>query len=74
MQQARGRVWFFFSDDLPPDGDLMVPIVNEYGLGIGVVPNRGVDQEVLDELNRVSDHVLGVGIARLNVGPRLLAS
>ncbi|MFF8879634.1 hypothetical protein [Streptomyces flaveolus] len=69
METTRnGRVWFFFSDDVPPDGDMMVPIVNEHGLAVAVRTN-GVTQEALDELNRVADHVLGVGIACL--GARL---
>jgi hypothetical protein len=73
MQQARGRVWYFFSEDVP-DGELMIPIVSDHGLAIAVKPNSGMDQKMLDELNRVADHVLGVGLARLNVRARLLAS
>jgi len=74
MQQQHGRVWFFFSDDVPSDGDLMIPIVGEHGLAIAVKPRAGLDQEWLDELNRVADHVLGVGIAHLTRETRLLPS
>jgi len=73
LQQQHGRVWFFFSDDVPPDGDLMIPIVNEHGLAIAVRPNAGLEQAMLDDLNRVADHVVGVGLAHLNVSA-LLAS
>lgn len=77
MQQTSGggggRVWYFFSEDVP-DGQLMIPIVNDHGLAFAVKPNAGMEQEMLDELNRVADHVLGVGIAHLNVGASLLPS
>jgi hypothetical protein len=73
MQQKRGQVWYFFSDAVP-DGELMIPIVSDHGLAIAVKPNAGIDQKTLDELQRVADHVLGVGIAHLNVGGRLLTS
>lgn len=73
MESPRGRVWYFFSDDVP-DRELMVPIVNEYGLAIAVRPNAGMDQKMLDALNGVADHVLGVGIAHLNVGAGLVSS
>ncbi|MFE4051201.1 hypothetical protein [Streptomyces sp. YIM B13518] len=73
MQQTHGRVWYFFSDDVP-DGELMIPILNEYGLAFAVKPNAGMTQEMLDELNRVADHVMGVGIAHLEVGVGLVPS
>jgi hypothetical protein len=67
MESPRGRVWYFFSDDVP-EGKLMIPIVNDHGLAIAVRPDAGMEREMLDELNRVADHVVGVGIAHLNVG------
>lgn len=61
------RVWFFFSDDLP-DGELLVPIENEHGLAVAVRRNKGMDQPMLDRLNEVADHVVGVGLVQLGVG------
>jgi hypothetical protein len=65
--EPRQRVWYFFSDDVP-DGELIVPIKNEHGLAFAVRPDAGMKQEMLDELNRVADYVLGVGLAHLGAG------
>jgi hypothetical protein len=69
MESPRGpKVWYFFSDDLP-DGEILVPIRNEHGLAFAVRPGQGsMSQEMLDRLNEAADHVLGVGLAHLDVG------
>jgi len=67
MESPRGpRVWYFFSDDLP-DGEILVPIKSEHGLAFAVRPGK-MPQEMLDRLNEAADHVLGVGLAHLDVG------
>ncbi|MFB7224191.1 MULTISPECIES: hypothetical protein [Terrabacteria group] len=68
MASARPRVWYVFSDDVP-DGELLVPIRTEHGLAVAVRPNAGMDQSMLDRLNEVADHVVGVGLVRLDAGP-----
>ena len=69
MESPRGprRVWYFFSDDLP-DGEILVPITSEHGLCFAVRPKAGMDQTMLDRLNENVDHLMSVGIARLDVG------
>jgi hypothetical protein len=68
MESPRGpRVWYFFSDDVP-ECELIVPIESDYGLAFAVRPNAGMDQAMLDRLNEAADHVLGVGLAHLNIG------
>lgn len=69
MESPRGprRVWYFFSDDLP-DGEILVPITSEHGLCFAVRPEAGMDQNMLDRLNENVDHLMSVGIARLDVG------
>ncbi|MEV8396197.1 hypothetical protein ACFVAF_34760 [Streptomyces sp. NPDC057596] len=62
------RVWYFFSDDVPED-ELLVPIRTEHGLAVAVRPNAGMDEPMLDRLNGVADHVVGVGLVRLAVWP-----
>lgn len=67
MESPRGpRVWYFFSDDLP-DGEILVPIKSEHGLAFAVRPGT-MQPEMLDRLNQAADHVLGVGLAHLDVG------
>lgn len=67
MESPRGpRVWYFFSDDLP-DGEILVPIKSGYGLAFAVRPGT-MQEEMLDRLNQAADHVLGVGLAHLDVG------
>jgi hypothetical protein len=63
----RGRVWYFFSEDLP-DGEILVPITSEHGLAFAVRPNSGMDQLMLDQLNKTTEFVLGIGLGILNVG------
>lgn len=60
----RPRVWYFFSGDLP-DGELIMPIKTRYGLAFAVRPDAGMEQEMLDQLNKTADFVLGVGLAHL---------
>ncbi|MDH6435569.1 hypothetical protein M2158_004046 [Streptomyces sp. SAI-144] len=68
MESPRGpRVWYFFSDDVP-ECELIVPIKSDHGLCFAVRPNAGMDQKMLDRLNEAADHVLGVGLAHLDIG------
>lgn len=68
MESPRGpRVWYFFSDDVP-EGELIVPIKSDHGLAFAVRPNSGMNQAMLDRLNEAADHVLGVGLAHLDIG------
>lgn len=68
MESPRGpRVWYFFSDDVP-ECELIVPIKTDYGLAFAVRPKAGMSQAMLDRLNEAADHVLGVGLAHLDVG------
>jgi hypothetical protein len=60
------RFWYAFSDDLP-EGELVVPVKNEYGLAFAVRRDAGITQEMLDQLNAAADFVLGVGLAHLDV-------
>lgn len=64
MESPRGRVWYFFSDELP-DGELIMPVKNRYGLAFAVRRGR-MEQEMLDQLNATADFVLGVGLAHLD--------
>lgn len=67
MESPRGpRVWYFFSDDLP-DGEILVPITSEHGMCFAVRPGT-MSREMLDRLNEAAAHVLGVGLAHLDVG------
>jgi hypothetical protein len=61
------RVWYFYSDDLPDD-EILVPIKNEHGLAFAVRPGPWMSPEMLDRLNEAAEHVLGVGLAHLDVG------
>jgi len=63
----RPRVWYFFSSDLP-EGELIMPIKTRFGLAFAVRPDAGMEQEMLDQLNRTAEFVLGVGLAHLDGG------
>jgi hypothetical protein len=67
MESPSGpRVWYFFSDDLP-EGELIMPVKNKYGLAFAV--RRGkMREEMLDQLNATADFVLGMGLAHVDVG------
>lgn len=68
MESPRGpRVWYFFSDDVP-ESELIVPIKSDHGLAFAVRPKAGMDQKMLDRLNEAAEHVLGVGLAHLDIG------
>ncbi|MEW2424874.1 hypothetical protein AB0911_30540 [Streptomyces nigra] len=62
---SRPRAWYFFSDDLP-DGEILMPIKSKHGLAFAVRPNAGMEQEMLDQLNKTAEFVLGVGLAHLD--------
>jgi hypothetical protein len=61
----RPRVWYFFSEDLP-DGEILVPIKCEYGMAFAVRPGL-MAPEMLNRLNENVDHLMGVGLARLDI-------
>jgi hypothetical protein len=62
----RPRVWYFFSDDLP-DGEILVPIKCEHGMAFAVRPGM-MTPEMLNRLNENVDHLMSVGLARLDIG------
>lgn len=62
----RPRVWYFFSEDLP-DGEILVPIKCEYGMAFAVRPGT-MTPEMLNRLNENVDHLMSVGLARLDIG------
>ncbi|MFI8988625.1 hypothetical protein ACIG63_27055 [Streptomyces antimycoticus] len=61
------RAWYFFSSDLP-EGEILIPIKTPHGLAFAVRPGK-MAPEMLDELNRVANYVLNVGLARIDVDP-----
>lgn len=63
---SRPRVWYFFSDDLP-DGEILVPIKCPEGLACAIRPGS-MTPEMVDQLNKTADWILGLGIAHLDVG------
>lgn len=62
----RPRVWYFFSDDLPDD-EILVPIKCEAGLAFAVRPGK-MTPEMLNRLNENVEHLMGVGLAHLDIG------
>ncbi|MFF9582455.1 hypothetical protein [Streptomyces achromogenes] len=48
-----------------PEHELIVPVKSKYGLAFAVRPGAGMEQAMLDELNRTADWVLGIGLAHL---------
>jgi hypothetical protein len=65
MQSPRGRVvWFQYSEDLP-DNENLLPVLTEHGLAVVARPDAGLEPQMLDRLNEVMRHAIGVGLIRL---------
>lgn len=63
--QRRARVKYVFSDDLP-DGEVIVPVRTKTGELIFPVRRGEMTQRMLDELNAVADHIVGVGLVQIS--------
>lgn len=65
MESQRARVEYVFSDDLPDD-EVIVPIRTKGGTWIFPIRRGEMTQRMLDGLNEVAAHVVGVGLVQIS--------
>jgi hypothetical protein len=59
MARHPAKAWWEFSDALP-DGEVLLPVQTDQGLIMAVRPGH-MSEELLTELNKVLEHLIGTG-------------
>ncbi|MGW0537852.1 hypothetical protein [Streptomyces sp. NPDC003032] len=60
MTRRPAKAWWEFSDALP-DGEVLLPVQTDQGLIMVVRPGH-MSEELLVELNKVLEHLIGTGL------------